>query len=595
MNQDRIFFSLNIFLLLTITILLSAVFIDGKGGDYAYFLPKMLDTHFFYKLNGLTLQEYTAAYCGGIFVFANPQSISLSIPQILLFFLDPVNSIRVTYIFSNLIGMLGFFLVSREYGLTKSSALFSSAIFSLSAFLIVRMIVGHVAFYSIAFAPIVAYFLIFANKKISAKKYIDSSFLLVIASLIVSYVLYSGIAAVFPHFVYIFILLVAIYGLKNKQVLISLVTIFLVLSLSFFLALPKIEASYSLVNNIPRDFYQLGGFSNFLDIFAYLFSSIFLIPDVEYTNSLFATKNYLVDFPELTYSVSPFFFMVLTFILLKKVRKKFIQIVHSNKWVFIVSLASFAMVVSFHFYNPQWINFLNSIPVIGQSSSMFRWNYILIPIISLLGGVIHNIWSTSEQKRSFFITLYIILSSAFLYLSLDKVSEMSFYDPHHIVKAWESSKQDNVVIPEINSIGLFQEKDKNGNIKIHHAPHYDKLFIKGISNAMCYEPLFGYRLEKSNMWKLNPGDIFKKDSREKLNFNNPSCYVYPQENFCKAGDRFRDSEKDLLTKLASRDPVSFKYSKTRILSNDIALWTLLLSIIILLFKPIMLVINLWKK
>ena len=51
------------------------------GHDYAYFLPRLLDNHLFYTANGFRWKEYTASFCAGIFEFANPQSLTLSLPQ----------------------------------------------------------------------------------------------------------------------------------------------------------------------------------------------------------------------------------------------------------------------------------------------------------------------------------------------------------------------------------------------------------------------------------------------------------------------------------------------------------------------------------
>ena len=77
------------------------------GHDYAYFLPRLLDNHLFYLANGLSLKEYTASFCAGIFEFANPQSVALSLPQLLSSLLGPVAGVKLTFVISSAAAGLG--------------------------------------------------------------------------------------------------------------------------------------------------------------------------------------------------------------------------------------------------------------------------------------------------------------------------------------------------------------------------------------------------------------------------------------------------------------------------------------------------------
>ena len=571
-NYNEIFF---VFVLTGIFFLFAFAFIDAKGGDYTYFLPKLLDTHFFYKVNGFKLQEYTASYCAGSFVFANPQSISLSIPQLLLFFFNPLDSIRLTFVFSSLIGFFGIYFVGLKLGLEKISAIFSAVVFSLCGFLLVRMVMGHLTFYNMAFAPLIAYYVMRASDYFSVKSFFSSFIFIAIASLIVSMTIYSGAAAILPQIIFIVVFLSMIYSIKNKIFFPQTLVLIFVLLLSALISLPKLEASISLLNNFSRDFYQIGGFSNINEIIKYLFSAFFWFPDLSSINSVVANKRFLVGFTESYYSLSPAYLLLLFLLFRKTVHLKLYEIIKNNKTISILSISSVLLVVFVHYYSSSWVNFLQNIPVINQSSNMFRWNYVLIPILSIFAGMVLNIWSQDKRKVFFLVIIFTVLSSSFQYYTIKSFqSEMVSYNPKNILRAWEDITFNGAILPPIKSIGLFEEKQDDGIIKIHHKPQYDKLYIAGISNAMCYEPLFGYRLEKSNMWKLKPDSIYLENSKNELNFNNPACYVYPEENECRVGDRFKSSQRDLLKRLASRQPIYFNFSRLREWSNIISLYTI---------------------
>jgi hypothetical protein len=68
------------------------------------------------------------------------------------------------------------------------------------------------------------------------------------------------------------------------------------------------------------------------------------------------------------------------------------------------------------------------------------------------------------------------------------------------------------------------------------------LVATGLSQLRCYNPAFGYALEKFPRKTLHRGSIFEVvDGR--LNLKDPACYVFPAENGCSPGDHFRLARK----------------------------------------------------
>jgi len=219
----------------------SFYFINGTGHDYSYFFPKMLDTLIFYQANGFTIQEYTPSYCAGVFVYANPQSMAFSLPQMLLFFFDPIESVRLTYIAISLIGFIGIFLCSRELKVSSSASFFAAILFALSGFLLTRMIVGHLAFYSVFFAPLIAWFLMRSISQYENMERVKSLTNLSLGSIFLAYSIFSGIGVMLLQSIIVICFFVILFGLKSKQLKISLVFLLFLLTISALLASPKMR------------------------------------------------------------------------------------------------------------------------------------------------------------------------------------------------------------------------------------------------------------------------------------------------------------------------------------------------------------------
>ena len=211
-------------------------------------------------------------------------------------------------------------------------------------------------------------------------------------------------------------------------------------------------------------------------------------------------------------------------------------------------------------------------PIIGQSSNLTRFIFILIPIFAIGSGLIfEKINLKKVYKLSF--TLVTILFLGFyqyfvitLHLNPSKVE----YKPDDIVNAWYEINEDDKRAPAIDKLG-FMRKTVNKRTLSKHAPNLDKLFLIGVSNAMCYEPIFGYRFEKATTYKLLPGDIFQKVNNG-LNFKNPACYVYPEVNNCPSNGQFSSQDKALLSSFAKRESVKFVYSSSREILNSLSFY-----------------------
>ena len=549
----------------------SFYFINGTGHDYSYFFPKMLDTLIFYQTNGLTIQEYTPSYCAGSFVFANPQSMAFSLPQMFLFFFDPIESVRLTYIVISLIGFIGIFLCSRELKVSYTASFFASIIFALSGFLLTRMIVGHLAFYSVFFTPLIAWFLMRSISQYKNMQRVKSLTSLSLSSILLAYSIFSGIGVMLLQSIIVIFFFVILFGLKSKQLKISLVFLLFFLTLSALLASPKIEASLALAEINPRGFYKLPGFE-FFDALKFIFTSLLWIPDSKTVNEALLNKDWILGWHELYYGLSPIILILFFALISSKFRRKITSSIKRTPSISILFSLFFFIPILLNYYLPSWNAVIKDMPIIGQSSNLVRFVFILIPIFAIASGLIFEKITLKKVYKLSFILVTILFLGFYQYfvITLHLNPFKVEYKPDDIVNAWYEINEDDKRAPAIDKLG-FIRKTVNKRTLSKHAPSLDKLFLIGVSNAMCYEPIFGYRFEKATTYKLLPGDIFQEVNNG-LNFKNPACYVYPEVNNCPSNGQFISQDKALLSSFAKRKPVNFVYSSSREILNSLSFY-----------------------
>jgi len=126
------------------------------GVDYAYFLPRLLDTHLHERLNGLTVQWFTPGFGGGLPAFGNPQHVQYSLPQFLVWIAGPFPAVLLASAMFIAVGYASTFrLATRVVGLTPAAAHATALCFSLNGFNLNHTACGHVGFVSFPLAALI--------------------------------------------------------------------------------------------------------------------------------------------------------------------------------------------------------------------------------------------------------------------------------------------------------------------------------------------------------------------------------------------------------------------------------------------------------
>ncbi len=142
--------------------LFSAYFVNAKypeiGFDYKYFIPRLIDTHLHYRINGLSIQWYTPSFGGGLPAYPNPQQIQFSLTQFLTLLVNPWSAILISIVCFALLGYFGaYLLIHSVLGFHWAVGMLGAVFFSINGFFLGHLGAGHLGYLAY---PLLPFFLI---------------------------------------------------------------------------------------------------------------------------------------------------------------------------------------------------------------------------------------------------------------------------------------------------------------------------------------------------------------------------------------------------------------------------------------------------
>jgi hypothetical protein len=553
------------------------------GHDYGLHFPNLLTGYYWFIQNGAwSLPWFSPSQCGGFPYFPDPNVGYLSIPQLLVFFVPPMQAVQITFALFALAGLLGSYLLMRAgFRSSRTAAVVAAGFFLFNGFFAYRVLIGHLTFHAFMLAPLMIAALLSATtgNRVSRAGFVARA---CIAALCLAYMFQSGMVHGIPPVLIAAATVILIHALCfgwQWQPWLLLGSAGL---LSLLLCAGKLTAELALLSNFPRDLYPLPGIPGLLSEIRAVVQALFVAPPPD-ASRLVTNSPWSFDRHEWEYGVSlgpPL--LVATALLFSRIAIKseggtivltYVVWRHglafpSQFRVLMVAAISILLAVPLllNWYEPVWNGLLKSLPYLGNSSSLLRFFSSYIPVAIVAACLAFDrLLPRESAPRS------LRLSLAAIALGVMVVQNVATDRDYYANQSYRVGPID-AEHARVRATGRVPMIEKVGD-RINQALAPNDAMIEGISQRACYQPLFGYRLERFPAEPLQVGPVISLVGDRFINMKNPACYLFAAENGCRPGDHFRiDRVKDVVEFLSYR-PFAFEEPYRQIVATWLSLWS----------------------
>ena len=552
------------------------------GSDYSFFLPYLLEGWFWYLQNGLaSVPWFTAAFCGGQPLYADPQALYFSVPQLLVLLVDPLKAVHLTVLVFAVAGFAGFYFILRDpFDVSAYPAALGATLFMFNNFYLAHMIVGHLGFHAIMLVPWVAW----AAISRPGVRWTDEIPRALVGGLCVGYWIHAGMAVMLLPAVLSVVALCLTLGLIRARPELAAGRSLAIVALGLALGAGKLAAGLAYVSNVDRASYPMPGFDHWIRAIEMV--PLLLFWNVE--NVLRLASQHVVGGPihldryefEFGVSLLPAELLVIgvaCWVFRTAARKRIDVGLTRSQALYLCALALLCtMVVAINISSPAVQALLKALPIIKQQSLMLRWIWILIPPVIL--------WSVLALEHAPCLSRWkavVALGGIGAVLGFNLVSNRDSYDrqaysPDEILVAYRRTGAGQPPPPISHVVFSMQPGQTMKSMLSRNG-----VLVRGASQLACYNAIFGYGLENFPLRVLHPGSVMDRIDGQ-LNLKNPACYLFPRENGCRPGDHFLVSQQSEARALAERRPFRFRRSWMQEVADAISLAALSASLIALL-------------
>jgi len=545
------------------------------GHDYRLFMPYMIDSYLHQKINGLTIQWYTPSFAGGRPVYSSPEDLQFSLPQLLLWVVDPWTAILASLLIFIMIGFVAtYYFLKRLLGLGSFASILGAVFFIANGFYFEHAAVGHITYQAFPlFAVIVV---ILTHPRLST--WMGGVFL----SLVITLLVYSGIQniAFFPLISIIFFPLLYLIkpSLMNWKKIFSIALLGGILAA--LLCGSKIYAIYSFMRFFPRltqDNYTTNLWTGFVAMIHQLLGTMTLAPFYQMINGQHAIGfiEYLIkstgsgyEYWELDASISPALVILLAggafaFLLHKP---DFKAPVNKRRLIAEVCLIlAIWLVIEFTLAKGIIYPHLRNLPPLSSLRGNVRYVCAFIFPLAVVGAVIFDNWTKNWKSKTRTLIIFILLDgialgSLLAFRSIPTQNLMFVCDYRPMLNTYDKIRYDGetfpvkYVIPEAYPWSVFEENATN------LIDPYNVLFnpLKG-----GYAPA------------LHAGSVDDIDNGF-YNMIDPTGYLFPESNDSSRFERIPVSEKAQFLDFINRRQPNWKLPRR----EQILIWTALVTLVV---------------
>ena len=542
------------------------------GHDYSFFMPNLIFGKIWFQKNLFSIPWFSPSFCCGVPFFADPQSSFYSFQQIIFILFSPVMALKLSFLFYSLISFFGFFfLVNKSFKLNIYLSLLAASLFLFNGFFNYRAIIGHLGYLSYAFIPLFSLVLIHSFEKREEK--LKSFFYLLISGLLFANFIHSGASPLIVVISLSIMFILALYIYINGSLKIIYKFIYSIL-IGLTISSSKINASFAFISNFTREYPPLL-FENSFGFFENSLRSLFFYPNedkfnLDTINNV--TNNLQIHEMEFGLSIVPLIIFLIFIFKIKKTNLIKLNLIKFLCLIVIFCITVFVLLLNLS--NNPLGEILRNLPVIKNTWVHYRLILIYIIPIILISCLLLNKLNFNKKDTRFLVFFFLIIIVFQEYKYDKNFYNDQTYDPKNIENFYKDKNKINTL--RVEEIILFLDQNKK---PVFTNPRNDA-FIYNFSPLFCYNPIFGYNLEQlpkneftfNNTIKINDNLIsYKGNSKEikkdKANFFNPSCFIFPRENNCKPGDLFKKNKLKNLENFLNYKNFEFKLSTSQKIFN----------------------------
>jgi len=527
------------------------------GHDFAFTAVSLLEGRAWLESNGwiagwAMTPWFTPAWCAGAAFHADPQSTFYSTVQLLAVRFDPFRATHLNALFSATVAFWGCWLFARKVlGWSNAAGTVFAVLGMVNALLPMRSAVGQASYQAFYLWVWLAMALCWPAVRRAAGRILWPSIGVAVCLTLWLQGGFAGMMVPVTLGVGALGLALVVGGRLELSTLLARAVAGGVLALAVNAS--KLYESASLMANFPRDLYDMPGFRSFPDALTATLMSLTL-PSQWTTH--FAMRNMgQVQWTVLPHEWAMHFgwgavAAALAAAALVRLRTRGVEppapaatppppvasrstSARVAALAGLVALLALPLMLLWEFQPLREI--IKSIPVLSSTTWPMRWIVIYLPLAQwLLAAPVARLLELSPTRlRSALTAGFIALAWAGPVTEpLEYYSDpvWQHYDPRAARDAFAASEARGS--PPISRI----ERSADGSLD---SSGNDSMF-RGGSQARCYNPIYGYRLEDfPQPERLRAGSALARDDAGRSMISNPACLVHPLENACAPGDGFR--------------------------------------------------------
>jgi hypothetical protein len=545
---------------------------DGAiGHDYGYFLPHLLAGDYWLHENGPgAVPWFSPAFCGGVPFYANPQSLFYSVPQALTALVNPFMAVLLTFLLFAGLGLAGFYrLLKGPFRASTEAAFLGAVLFLFNGLYSHRLLVGHLTFHAFMLLPWLAELLLRGEADEGRWAWLRS---VTLGGLVLALMIQAGLGAVLLPVLAALVALLLVSGLRDGQWRSSFARLIGAGIVGGLLSAAKLSAAAALLSQFKRDYYLLPGFADAGALLTTAFRSVF-VGGSESSGELLTHKVVTLGQHEWEYSVTPIPLVLMAWAFIATARSP-----RPKRSPLAWSALALVLVLplALNWSSPGWSALLKQVPLVNASSNMVRWFLVYVPLLCVTGALALDRIPLAGRGRSWLSAVAVVAV-----IGWHAGADLRFHDDHPykpraIVEAW-SAERESGRVPAVDTLTIARDAQGRKSIAIGG----DDALAGGASQIGCYEPLFGYNLERLPMGRLHEGPALSATG-DALNVKNPACYAFPAENHCAPGDEYTVSQLPDATAFLAYRPVHFREPPRQTIANVVNLlaiaWTLVVLV-----------------